>query len=137
MHTHAYTCIHMHTHAYACIHMHTHAYTCIHMHTGARLPPGVIECCVGSVSVLKGYKLLGCWRHGALLTDASREGGEAERAAALALLELTSSELRVEVRGGVGGVGTEEQMLRQLLTPLVCAVEHVLSEYPGFLCERK
>ena len=98
---------------------------------GARLPPGVIERCVGSVSALKGYRPLQCWRHGVLLTDTSR--GE-EAATAAALLELTSSELKVEVRGS-GEL--DAKVLQQVLSPLVGAVEHVLSEYPGFVCDRK
>ena len=52
----------------------------------------------------------------------------------MALLELTSSDLRVEVRGGAE-LGTEA--LQVLLTPLVGAVERVLGEYPGFVCDRK
>lgn len=98
---------------------------------GTRLPPGVIERCVGSVCALKGYRLLECWRHGALLTDAS--GGEAAEAVTV-LLELTSSELKVEVRGNAK---MDAQKMQQVLDPLVAAVEHVLREYPGFACERQ
>ena len=91
-----------------------------------RLPPGVIERCVGSVSALKGVRPLECWRHGVLLT--STPSGEAE-GAATALLELTSTELKVEVRGSTE---VDAQVLQQVLAPLVEAVEHVLLEYPGF-----
>jgi hypothetical protein len=97
----------------------------------ARMPPGVIERCVGSASALKGYRLLECWRHGALLTDTSL-GAQTE--SAMALLELTSLELKVEVRGDVQ---LDPQVLQQILAPLVAAVERVLREYPGFVCERK
>ena len=52
-----------------------------------------------------------------------------------ALLELTSSELKVEVRASAKHL--EPQALQQILTPLVSAVESVLSEYPGFVYCRK
>jgi hypothetical protein len=52
----------------------------------------------------------------------------------MALLELTSLELKVEVRGDVQ---LDPQVLQQILAPLVAAVERVLREYPGFVCERK
>ena len=97
---------------------------------GARLPPGVIERCVGSVSTLKGCRLLECWRHGALLIDASP--GKPEDATAL--LELTSSELKIEVRGSAN---LDAEVLKRFLDLLVGAVDHVLAEYPGFMCERK
>ena len=101
---------------------------------GARLPPGVIERCVGSLSALKGWRPLECWRHGVLLSDTSR--GESAAALAAALLELTSSELRVELRASAGQQ-SDAPALQQLLAPLVGAVERVLSEYPGFVCDRK
>ena len=94
------------------------------------MPPGVIERCVGNASALKDYRLLDCWRHGALLTDTSH-GAQTE--SAMALLELTSHGLKVEVRGDV----IDPQVLQQILAPLVAAVERVLDEYPGFVCERK
>ena len=101
------------------------------VHLGdARMPPGVIERCVGNASALKDYRLLDCWRHGALLTDTSH-GAQTE--SAMALLELTSHGLKVEVRGDV----IDPQVLQQILAPLVAAVERVLDEYPGFVCERK
>ena len=31
----------------------------------------------------------------------------------------------------------DAKVLQQVLSPLVGAVEHVLSEYPGFVCDRK
>ena len=99
---------------------------------GTRLPPGVIERCVGSVGAIKGYRPLECWRHGMLLTDASH--APESQAAVTALLELTSGELKVEVRGS-GEL--DVQVLKQALSALVEAVEHVLLEYPGFLCKRE
>ena len=48
--------------------------------------------------------------------------------------KLTSSELKVEVRAAKH---LEPQALQQILTPLVSAVESVLSEYPGFVYCRK
>ena len=99
---------------------------------GGRLPPGVIERCVGTVSALDGCRLLECWRHGALLIDRPPRGGKAE--GATALLELTSTELKVEVRGELG---TDAAVLERVLALIVAAVERVLTEYPGFLCERK
>ena len=57
-------------------------------------------------------------------------------AAATALLEMTSSELTVEVRGGRAESSASEA-LQQTLAPLVGVVDHVLSEYPGFVVERK
>lgn len=98
---------------------------------GARLPPGVIERCVGSASVLKGCRPIECWRHGVLLSSTS-QGDSA--GVASALLELTSSELKVEARGTVEA---DPQALKQVLAPLVEAVERVLLEYPGFVCKRK
>ena len=94
--------------------------------TGARLPPGVIERCVGSVCALKFCRPLECWRHGVLLTSTSASQGAV---GATALLELTSTELKVEVRGSTE---VDAQVLQQVLAPLVEAVEHVLLEYPGF-----
>ena len=107
--------------------------------SGARLPPGVIERCVGCVSIVKGYRLLECWRHGALLTNASQAGdlkgatGTDAGTEGTALLELTSTALKVEARGNAN---MDAQVVQQALTPLVDAVEHVLGEYPGFLYNR-
>lgn len=97
--------------------------------SGARLPPGVIERCVGSGSALKGYRTVECWRHGMLLADTAR--GETA-GVVTALLELTSSELKVEVRGS-----GDAEALKQALAPLVGMVERVLLEYPGFSCDRQ
>ena len=99
---------------------------------GARLPPGVIERCVGSACALEGCRPLECWRHGVLLTNAPAVGDQA--GAVTALLELTAGELKVEVRANAT---SDAQVLQQVLQPLVGAVEQVMSEYPGFVCDRK
>lgn len=104
--------------------------------TGARLPPGVIERCVGSATALVGWRPIECWRHGVLLREAVAEEDDKAAAAATALLEMTSSELTVEVRGGRAESSASEA-LQQALAPLVGVVDHVLSEYPGFVVERK
>ena len=81
-----------------------------------------IERCVGSVGALAGYKLLECWRLGALLGDVASEGKTT------ALLELGAAGLllTVEVRGE-----GEADCLSAVLAPLVAAVERVLDDYSG------
>ena len=89
---------------------------------GVKLPPGAIERCVGCVGALQGCRLLECWRLGALLSDVASEGKT------VALLELGAAgvSLTAQVRGSGEAAG-----LWPVLTPLVAAVERVLSDYSG------
>lgn len=101
---------------------------------GSRLPPGVIERCVGGVSALEGCRLLECWRRGALLEEvvcAPEQTGGVAAGGGRALLELTSVDLRAEVRGEADGQGVAQH---KLLARVVGTIEHVLREYPGFPC---
>ena len=91
---------------------------------GARLPPGAIERCVGSVGTLPGCVLLECWRLGALLSNG----------AVVALLErgADGTSLTAEVRGEGEAAGLEAA-----LSPLVAVVERVLKDYSGVVYSKE